>query len=76
MQAFADAVGPDSAEQAEDLWTWFQQYKAYDAALVLTPERVAYMQQLNVALGVQKAVLPFEQVADMSIARDALKLLR
>jgi ABC-type nitrate/sulfonate/bicarbonate transport system substrate-binding protein len=76
VQAFADAVGPDSAEQAEDLWTWFQQYKAYDAALVLTPERVAYMQQLNVALGVQKAVLPFEQVADMSIARDALKLLR
>jgi ABC-type nitrate/sulfonate/bicarbonate transport system substrate-binding protein len=76
LQAFADAVGPGTAEQAEDLWTWFQQYKAYDAALVLTPERVAYMQQVNVDLGIQKSVLPFEKVADMSIARDALKLMR
>ena len=35
-----------------------------------------YMQQLNVALGNQKAVLPLERVADMSLARDAVKLLK
>ena len=29
------------------------------------------MQQLNVTLGVQKAILPLDRVADMSIARDA-----
>jgi hypothetical protein len=29
------------------------------------------MQQLNIALGVQKAILPLDKVADMSIAREA-----
>ncbi len=30
------------------------------------------MQQLNVDLGVQQKVLPFEQVADMSLAKEAM----
>jgi hypothetical protein len=33
------------------------------------------MQQLNVSFKVQKEILPFERVADMSLAADALKLL-
>ena len=33
------------------------------------------MQELNLSLGVQKTVLPFDQVCDMSIARDAIKLM-
>ena len=45
------------------------------ADLVITEERVRYMQDLNVSLGVQKRVLPYEQVCDMSLARDAVKLL-
>jgi hypothetical protein len=44
--------------------------------LVLTEENFRYVQELNVELGAQKAVLPFGQVADMSLARDALKLLK
>ena len=42
---------------------------------MLSPERVRYMQDLNVSLGVQKSVLPFEQVCYMSLARDAVNLL-
>lgn len=42
---------------------------------MLTGERVRFMQDLNVSLGVQKRVLPYEQVCDMSLARDAVKLL-
>jgi hypothetical protein len=42
---------------------------------VLSPERVRYMQELNVSLGVQKSVLPYECVCDMSLAQDAIKLL-
>lgn len=42
---------------------------------MLTPERINYLQQLNVALGIQKAVLPLDRVADMSLARDAAKLV-
>jgi hypothetical protein len=33
------------------------------------------VQELNVSLGLQRRVVPYEQVADMSIARDALRLI-
>jgi NitT/TauT family transport system substrate-binding protein len=59
---------------AIDQWDWIQQYKAYNTAIALSPDRINYLQQLNVQLGVQKAVLPLEKVADMSIARDAARL--
>jgi hypothetical protein len=34
------------------------------------------MQDLNVSFKVQKSVLPFERVADMSLAAEAVRLLR
>jgi hypothetical protein len=42
---------------------------------VLSEQRVNYMQQLNVSLGVQKSLLPYSKVSDMSLAQDAIKLL-
>ena len=74
VKAFHDGVGPDTEEQALDQWSWFQEYKAYNTNIVLSSARIDYLQQLNVALGIQKAVIPMEKVADMSIARDAAKL--
>ena len=74
IKAYHDGVGPDTEEIATDEWDWLQQYKAYNVPIVLSPERINYMQQLNVALGTQKAVLPLDHVADMSLARDAAKL--
>jgi ABC-type nitrate/sulfonate/bicarbonate transport system substrate-binding protein len=74
IKAYHDGVGPDTEAIASDQWNWIQQYKAYNTAIVLTPERINYMQQLNVALGTQKAVLPLDRVMDMSLARDAAKL--
>ena len=38
-------------------------------------ERIRYMQNLNLELGVQQNSLSFDQIADMSLARDAVKLL-
>lgn len=52
IKAYKDGVGPDGetlATGGEPLET-----KAYNVAIVLSPERINYMQQLNVALGVQK----------------------
>ena len=45
--------------------------------LVLSPEGAKLFAALpaNVSVGIQKAVLPYNQVADMSLARDAVKLL-
>jgi ABC-type nitrate/sulfonate/bicarbonate transport system substrate-binding protein len=74
LKAYHDGVGKDLDDLATDQWNWIQQYKAYNVAIALTPERINYMQQLNVQLGVQKAVLPLDKVADMSIARDAARI--
>jgi ABC-type nitrate/sulfonate/bicarbonate transport system substrate-binding protein len=56
-------------------WNYIQTYKPFAVDLVLSPERLRYMQQLNVSFKVQKQVLDFDRVADMSLARDAVKLL-
>jgi len=42
---------------------------------LLLATALRYMQAVNVSFGVQSGILPFAQVADMSLAADALKLL-
>ena len=42
---------------------------------MLSEERVRYMQVMNLELGLRKKTMPYEQVADMSMAQDALKLM-
>lgn len=71
------AFGKDknSIDEAKLFWNFVQKYKGYAYNLVLTPEQIDYVQKLNISLGVQKKMLPFDQVTDMSIARDALKLM-
>jgi ABC-type nitrate/sulfonate/bicarbonate transport system substrate-binding protein len=59
----------------DEQWNYIQTWKPYATDLVLSPERIRYMQELNVSFNVQKTILPFERVADMSIAADAVKLL-
>jgi ABC-type nitrate/sulfonate/bicarbonate transport system substrate-binding protein len=66
-------VAPESDHQAQ--WNYIQTYKPFAADLALSPERLRYIQALNVSFHVQKEILPFERVADMSLAADALKLL-
>ena len=79
MDAFIRArktVFPNAPER-EHLkeWNFLQTAKPFAKDLILSPERVRYMQQTNLDFHVQKAMLPFERVADMSLAHDALKLL-
>lgn len=64
---------PESDLEAQ--WSYIQEYKPFAGDLMLSPERLHYMQAVNVSFGVQSAILPFNQVADMSLAADALKLL-
>jgi ABC-type nitrate/sulfonate/bicarbonate transport system substrate-binding protein len=75
MKAYAGALKSGTQEDADSMWTFVQRYKPYAEDLALTPERLRYMQQLNVDTDVQKTVLPFERVGDMSLAAEALKLL-
>ena len=59
----------------EAQWNYIQRYKPFAVDLTLSAERLRYMQAVNVSFGVQSAILPFDRVADMSLAADALKLL-
>ncbi len=71
-------VGGDAkaaAEEATSEWTFIQKTQPYATQLVLSEQRIRYMQDLNVKSGVQKQITPYAQAADMSLARDALKLL-
>ena len=69
------ALSKDEPAEALAQWSFFQKHKSFAVDLVLSEERVRYMQELNISLGVQKALIPYEQITDMSLARDALKLI-
>jgi ABC-type nitrate/sulfonate/bicarbonate transport system substrate-binding protein len=70
------AMFPNSSKaDAGDSWNYIQHYKPFAVDLVIDQKRIDYMQQLNVDLGIQSSVLPYDRVADMSLAREAVKLL-
>jgi ABC-type nitrate/sulfonate/bicarbonate transport system substrate-binding protein len=75
LAARAIALGKNEPEEALAQWSFFQQHASFATNLVLSSERIRYMQDLNVSLGIQKAVLPDARVSDMSLAQDAVKLL-
>jgi ABC-type nitrate/sulfonate/bicarbonate transport system substrate-binding protein len=67
----------DEFDQASDFqWQFFQKVKPFALDLELSQERIAYIQDLNVRLGVQTEALAYDKVADMSLAKDAMKLIR
>jgi ABC-type nitrate/sulfonate/bicarbonate transport system substrate-binding protein len=75
MAAWHRLLNGSDLDDGESLWGYIVKYKPYAVDLVLAPERIDYMQRLNVRVNAQKGVLPFERVADMSLAQEALKLL-
>jgi ABC-type nitrate/sulfonate/bicarbonate transport system substrate-binding protein len=69
------ATSADDADHAVTQWQWIQTTQPYAKDLVLSDERINFVQDLNREFGIQKTILPVAQVADMSLARDALKLI-
>jgi ABC-type nitrate/sulfonate/bicarbonate transport system substrate-binding protein len=76
VKARAAALGNSAkTSDSEFQWNWIQKYKPFGVDIALSDDRINYIQQLNVDFGAQKALLPIDKVADMSLARDAVKLL-
>ena len=79
VKAQIDALQPrdvnDATGRAISQWDYLQKHKIYAEDLVLSPERVQYMQQLNVDVGAQKKILPYDQVIDTSLAKEAVARL-
>jgi ABC-type nitrate/sulfonate/bicarbonate transport system substrate-binding protein len=74
MAASAKALGPGQTALAKAQWQFYRQTKPFAPDLALGADRVKFMQDLNISTGTQTAAMPFEKFADMSLARDALKL--
>jgi NitT/TauT family transport system substrate-binding protein len=75
IKAREKITGKSHLLEATTQWNWIRKYQPYALKLVLSEAQVNLVQKLNVNLDVQKNILPFEKVADMSLARDALKLV-
>lgn len=55
-------------------WRFVQKNKPYSEDMILNEQRINYMQRLNIDTGIQRTMLPYAQVADMSLAKEAQKL--
>jgi ABC-type nitrate/sulfonate/bicarbonate transport system substrate-binding protein len=75
LEAWRKVTGEEDPRQGITHWNWIQRYHPYDLRLLLTDEQINYVQQSNVEFGAQKRMLPIAQVADMSLAREALQLM-
>jgi NitT/TauT family transport system substrate-binding protein len=64
-----------AAPAALDAWNYVQANKPYAGTPETSKERLDYLQQLHVSLGLQKEVLPIDKIADLSLARDAVRLM-
>ena len=70
------SVFPDAPEREHLIeWNYLQKFKPFTPDLMLSQERVRYMQQINLDFHIQNEMLPFDRVVDMSLALDAQKLL-
>lgn len=69
-------VFPAAAEaEAAGEWQYIQEKKPYAGDLVVSQERIDFIQDLNVAKGSQLQKLPYETLADMTLATDAVAML-
>ena len=75
VRAFTKVSGNTDEHEAETQWKFYQEYRPFAENLVISEAAVRSMQELNIALGVQKTILSYGDITDMSLARDALKLL-
>ena len=74
-RAASQGGGEISSTEGEAVWNFIQRYQPYALEPGLTPERVVWLQELNVALGIQSRVLRFDQVVDLAPAQGAKRLL-
>lgn len=73
--AWTVALPTSPLEEAKVQWNFYQRYHPFAEDLLLPATQLNYLQELNVTMNLQRRVLPFDVVTDMSLAHDALRLL-
>jgi ABC-type nitrate/sulfonate/bicarbonate transport system substrate-binding protein len=75
VRARQKVTGANNDEQAVTQWNWIQSSQPWAKDLVLSDGRINLVQQVNLDFRNQSRMLPVADLADMSLAKDALKLL-
>lgn len=70
------ALPGSDPEESVVQWRFYQQWQPFPDDLLLPPGHLSYLQKLNIDMGLQERELPFDAVADMSLAVDAVHLAR
>lgn len=76
MAASTTALGKTDSELARGQLKFYREIRPLTTDLLLNEARLKYMQDLNIITGAQKAMLSYDKIADMSLAREALSRLR
>jgi ABC-type nitrate/sulfonate/bicarbonate transport system substrate-binding protein len=74
-EAWASALPESPQHDCEAQWSFYQRHHPFAEHLQLSETQLAYMQNLNVTMKLQRSILPFDAVTDLSLARDALRLI-
>ena len=75
IRARKSAFPKASEREHEAEWSFLHDSDLLATNLIISPERIEYMQKINMQFGQQDSIIPYDQVVDVSIAEDALKLL-
>ena len=75
VKARQKVTGSSDERPAITQWNWIRENQPYAVNLVLTEAQINFVQQLNVDYKVQRAVVPFASIADMSLAQEAVRLV-
>lgn len=62
-------------EEGDEMWRFIQRVQPYSRFPSLSPAHLRYLQELNLAAGLQHRVLPFATIADTGPATAARRLL-
>jgi ABC-type nitrate/sulfonate/bicarbonate transport system substrate-binding protein len=74
-ESWATALPGSPHHDRDAQWSFYQTYRPFAERLQLSEAQLAYMQRLNVTMKLQRGILPFDAVTDLSLARDALRLI-
>jgi ABC-type nitrate/sulfonate/bicarbonate transport system substrate-binding protein len=79
VRAQLDALGEKNRDEviagAVSQWEYLQKRKIYAEDLILSEERVQYMQELNMKISGQKKIIPYNELIDTSLAKEAVARL-
>jgi hypothetical protein len=73
VSAYKEATS-GKASDGEAQWRFLNKYKPFN--LIIPDESINYLQKLNMEAGIQSRMMPIDEIADFSMAREAMKLIR